>query len=116
MNPLRAAIVGAATCVLLGDGLPAQLPTIELRPGIVITRSVRIAPRVYRLTAPRSLDDAAVTIRGSDITVDFAGATLDGASPNADPDAGAGVGIRVDGGANVRIQRARVRGFKVGVL
>ena len=96
---------------MLGQHLAAQLPTIELRPGLVITRSVRIAPKVYRLSAPGSLDDAAVTIRGTDITVDFAGATLDGAPPNADPDAGAGVGIRVDGGANVRIQHARVRGY-----
>ncbi len=116
MRSLRAAVVGAAMWAMLGQHLAAQLPTIELRPGLVITRSVRIAPKVYRLSAPRALDDAAVTIRGTDITVDFAGATLDGAPPNADPDAGAGVGIRVDGGANVRIQHARVRGYKVGIL
>ena len=116
MRSLRAAVVGAAMWAMVGQHLPAQLPTIELRPGLVITRSVRIAPKVYRLSAPRALDDAAVTIRGTDITVDFAGATLDGAPPNADPDAGAGVGIRVDGGVNVRIQHARVRGYKVGIL
>jgi len=97
-------------------GLRAQAHTIELEPGLVITRSVRIAPKHYSLAAPASLDSAAIIIRGSDITVDFAGATLDGAPAGVDPDAGAGVGIRVDGGENVRITNARVRGYKVGIL
>jgi parallel beta-helix repeat protein len=96
--------------------LSAQVPAIELRAGLVITRSVRIAPRVYRLAAPESMDSSVITIRGNGITVDFAGATLDGAPPNADPDAGSGVAIRVDGGSNVRIQHARVRGYKVGIM
>jgi parallel beta-helix repeat protein len=115
MNRLTAAFALVAVCAI-GAPLEAQPPTIELRPGLVITRSVRVAPKRYRLDAPKSLDLAAITIRGNDITVDFAGATLDGAPPNADPDAGAGVGIRVDGGRNVRIQNARVRGYKVGIL
>jgi parallel beta-helix repeat protein len=101
---------------LSATGLSAQVPTIELRPGLVITRSVRIAPRVYRLAAPVSMDSSVITIRGNDITVDFAGATLDGAPPNAEPDAGSGVATRVDGGWNVRIQHARVRGYKVGIM
>jgi parallel beta-helix repeat protein len=57
-----------------------------------------------------------VTIRGSNIVVDFARATLEGAPPSSDPDAGAGVAIRVDGGENVRITNARIRGYKVGIL
>jgi parallel beta-helix repeat protein len=91
-------------------------PTIELRPGLVITQSVRIAPRVYRLSAPESLDSAVITIRGDDVTVDFAGATMEGASPDMSPDASLGIGIRVDGGRNVRIMNARVRGYKIGIL
>src|SRR5438132_8256607 len=101
---------------LSATGLSAQVPTIELRPGLVITRSVRIAPKVYRLAAPASMDSSVITVRGNDITVDFAGATLDGAPPNADPDAGSGVAIRVDGGSNVRVSHARVRGYKVGIM
>ena len=113
MNRVIAIISGLS---LATSALGAQVPTVELRRGLVITRSVRIAPRVYRLTAPASMDSSVVTIRGNDITVDFGGATLDGAPPNADPDAGAGVAIRVDGGTNVRIQHARVRGYKVGIM
>jgi nitrous oxidase accessory protein NosD len=103
--------------VLAGAGeLAGQAPVIELTPGLVITRSVRVAPRVYRLRAPRSLDSAAVVIRGNNIVVDFAGASLDGAPAGSDPDAGAGVALRIDGGDNIRIANARIRGYKVGIL
>ena len=91
-------------------------PTIELRPGLVITQSARIAPRVYRLAARSSPDSALITIRGDDITVDFAGATMEGMPPDAIPDLAQGVAIRVDGGRNVRVLNARVRGYKFGIL
>jgi parallel beta-helix repeat protein len=91
-------------------------PAIELSPGLVITRSVRVVPRVYRLPAPASLDSAAVTVRGDDVTVDFAGAVLQGMASDSDPDRAAGVAIRVVGGRNVRLLHARVRGYRVGVL
>jgi parallel beta-helix repeat protein len=91
-------------------------PTIELRSGLVITQSVRVAPRAYRLTAPSSLDSAVITIRGDDITVDFAGASLVGIDPASDPDQAGGVGIRIDGGRHVRLINATVRGYKVGLL
>ena len=91
-------------------------PTIELRPGLVITQSARIAPRVYRLSAPQSLDSAVITIRGDNITLDFAGATMEGMPADANPDLANGVAIRVDGGRNVRILNARVRGYRFGIL
>jgi len=107
--------VGLLLCVCAAS-LPAQVPTVELTPGLVITRSVRVAPRTYRLPAPASLDSAVVVVRGDDITVDLSGATLVGVPDGSDPDAGAGVAIRVDGGRNVRITNARILGYKVGIL
>ncbi|HEX3533762.1 MAG TPA: right-handed parallel beta-helix repeat-containing protein, partial [Gemmatimonadaceae bacterium] len=91
-------------------------PTIELRPGLVITRSARITPGVYRLTASASTDSAVITVRGDDITLDFSGATMEGLPPESNPDLATGVAIRVDGGRNVRILSARIRGYKVGIL
>jgi parallel beta-helix repeat protein len=91
-------------------------PAIALRSGLVITRSVRVLPRTYHLAAPASLDSAALTIRGDDVTVDFAGAALEGLAPEADPDLARGVAIRVEGGHNVRILHARIRGYRVGIL
>ncbi len=89
---------------------------VELRPGMVITQSIRVVPKTYRLTAPASLDSAVITVRGDDVTVDFQGATLEGMAPEADPDRAVGVAIRVEGGRNVRIVNARVRGYRVGIL
>ena len=104
--------------LLLVLSLSAVVPvvhaqSIELKRGLVITRSVRISPKTYRL---RGSDSGVITIRGNDLTVDFAGATLVGIDPEADPDLARGIGILVDGGRNVRIVNARVRGYKVGLL
>ena len=94
----------------------AGAPIVVLRPGLVITRSVRVRPGTYRLAAPASLDSALITIRGDDVTVDFAGASLEGQPPDADPDLARGVAIRVEGGRHVRILHARIRGYRVGIL
>ena len=91
-------------------------PTVRLVPGMVITTSVRIAPGTYRLDAPRDSTSALITIRGSRITVDFAGATLLGAPSESDPDRAAGLAIRIDGGRRVTLRNAKIHGFKVAVL
>ena len=109
--------IAALACVLAASAhAQNDARAIELRPGLVITRSVRVVPKVYRLAAPASLDSAVITIRGDDITVDFAGATMEGIDPGADPDRAAGVAIRIDGGRNVRVLNAHVRGYKVAIL
>jgi parallel beta-helix repeat protein len=95
----------------------AQSPsTIELRPGLVITQSARIAPRVYRLAAPESSDSAVITIRGDDITVDFAGATMEGSPSDSNPDIAHGVAVRIEGGRNVRILNSRIHGYRFGIF
>jgi parallel beta-helix repeat protein len=92
------------------------VPTIELRSGLVITQSARIAPRVYRLAAPESADSSVITVRGDDITLDFAGAAMEGLPTDSNPDLAKGVAVRIDGGRNVRILNARIRGYKLGIL
>jgi len=89
--------------------LTQQPPTIELRSGMVITHSVRVVPRIYRLSGP-------ITVKGDSITVDFRGATLQGMAPEADPDGARDTAIVVAGGRHVRILDARVRGYKIGIL
>src|ERR1041384_3027173 len=95
--------------MLLLVALLAQGPVV-LTPGMVITRSVRVAPRVYRFTG------APIVIRGDNIPADFAGAPLGGADSTADPDQAVDTAIVVDGGHNVRITRAKVHGYKIGML
>ena len=83
---------------------------VDLQPGMVITQSTRVTRRTYTLSGPP------ITIRGSNITVDFNGATLEGTPSHTDPDRRSGVAILVDSGANVRIANARVRGYRFGIL
>lgn len=109
---LLAVLASVATLQQSAPGVPR----IALRPGLVITRSVRVIPKTYRFPGPAAPDSSVITIRGDDITVDFAGATLEGLAPAADPDGAGGVGIRIEGGRNVRLRNARVRGYKIGIL
>src|SRR6202158_2721698 len=115
--PTRAFLTLLGLSLVAAPFMRAQSPsTIELRPGLVITQSARIAPRVYRLAAPESSDSAVITIRGDDITLDFAGATMEGLPSDSNPDLANGVAVRVDGGRNVRIVNSRIRGYKFGIL
>lgn len=92
----------------------AQAP-IELRQGLVISRSGRVAPRTYRLPAT-SADSPVVVIRGDNITVDFGDATLEGSALDTNPDERAGIAILIDGGRDVRVLNAHVRGYKFGIV
>lgn len=83
---------------------------------MVITRSVRIRPGTYRFSAPASLDSALVTVRGNGITVDMRGVRLVGLPEAADPDRAAGVALRIEGGSDVRITGATIRGYRFGIL
>ncbi len=87
----------------------AQAP-IELTPGLVITHSVRVKSRTYRLAG------SPITIRGDSITVDFAGATLQGSDPEVDPDQRRDTAIVIDGGHNIQILNARIQGYRFGIL
>jgi hypothetical protein len=51
-----------------------------------------------------------LTVRGENITVDMRGVVLEGAAPGADPDAGEGIALRVEGGRNVRVEGRWQRG------
>lgn len=107
------ALVCAAS--LSGQGArPAAV--VELRRGMVITKSTTLAKKTYRIAASPSLDSALIVVRGDDITLDLNEATIVGADPAGDPDRAAGVAIRVEGGRNVTIQRGTIRGYRVGIM
>jgi hypothetical protein len=87
-----------------------------MRPGLVITKSTRFRPGTYRMLAPAHGDSALIVVRGDSLTIDLTGVVLEGMPPGSDPDLAAGVAIRIDGGRNVRIVGARIRGYKIGIL
>src|SRR6266567_5001718 len=87
----------------------AQAP-IELRPGMVITQSVVVRRKTYRLSG------APIAIRGENITIDFRGATLEGSDPAGPPDEARDTAIVIEGGATIIIANAHIHGYKVGIL
>ena len=91
-------------------------PTTDLKRGLVITKSTRITPKSYRLTAATSLDSALIVVKGDNITLDLTGVTINGAEPFSDPDRFAGVAIRVEGGKHVTITGGTIHGFRVGIM
>ena len=89
-------------------------PMVRLTRGMVITRSVRIAPGRYRLPALTG-DTALITIRGDSITVEFTGAILEGMPAGSDPDQAAGLAILIDGGHGVTLKGARIHGYQTAI-
>ena len=69
------------------------------------------ARRRRRRSIPRSIVDSRQRHHGG-----FHRRDAGGHRSGADPDLATGVAIRVDGGRNVTIRNARIRGYKVGIL
>jgi parallel beta-helix repeat protein len=109
------AFVSTSSIALCFTPLAAQSrPSIvSFIPGMVITHSVRIRPGRY--VAPAG-DSAALTIRGSNITVDLTGVTLVGNAAVEHPDHFTGVAIRIDGGRNVTVIGVHAAGYKTGII
>jgi parallel beta-helix repeat protein len=93
--------------------LQAQASTTAFTPGMVVQHSIRIRPGTYY--APAS-SIPALTITGHDITVDLRGVTLVGDSDRTNPDRFAGRAIQIEGGRNITVRGATVRGYKIGLI
>ena len=106
-----------ALLALLIVTMAATQPRAQSRPvaGMVITQTRTLPAGTYML-ASAGLDRPAITIRGSNITVDFKDVILRGGPADADPDTFAGLAVLVDGGDNVTIKNLRAHGYKFGVL
>jgi parallel beta-helix repeat protein len=112
---IRLAGAAAALCGLTASAAAAQ-QTVPFTPGMVVTRSVRIEPGTYRAPGFAEGDTALVIVRGSGIVVDMSGVRLEGIDPAADPDLAAGIAIRIDGGQNVTVRGAAIRGYRFAIV
>src|SRR5215212_1649700 len=95
-----------------GVGMTVEPNETALVPhsGLVIIRSVRLAPGHYLVPSPAAdVNAAGLTIRGDDLTVDFGGATLLGTPRDTPPDQRVGTALRVEG-RNVTIRNDRIHG------
>lgn len=96
-----------------------------LKSGAVIINNTNFRRGTYTLPSAQTTRQAggeeipvmqpALTIRGNNITVDFAGSTLAGTPATTDPHERKGLGILVEGN-NVTIKNLNLRGYKVGIM
>ena len=103
------------TCIIWAGNLSAQTTETTIKKGDVITQSISVKKGNYYFGKMDSLATVLV-VRGNNITIDFNGAVLSGSRPGEDPDKFEGIGIRIEGGKNVILKNAVIRGFRVGVL
>jgi parallel beta-helix repeat protein len=109
------ALTLAVTALGLAAPAAAQ-PVVRLTPGMSVTESVRIEPGTYDLPGPASLDEALITVSGDGVTLDLSGVVLRGIPVESDPDRATGVAVRVDGGSDVTIRGASIRGYRFGIV
>lgn len=109
---MRSFLALAGLVALLRAGAGAQPP---LATGAILTQSTRVSAGAYALRSA-DVEHPALTIRGSNITIDFSGVTLQGSKTYGDPDTFTGLAVLVDGGENVTIKNLTARGYKVGIL
>ncbi|MCB0550602.1 MAG: right-handed parallel beta-helix repeat-containing protein [Phaeodactylibacter sp.] len=104
--------LGLASC----QGQPGTPASIPLQPGLVITSSTTITPGAYRLAGPDSLHQPLVVIEGEDITVDFNGAEMNGATGDQRPNQYSGLAVLVRNSRNVTIRNLKARGYKIALM
>jgi parallel beta-helix repeat protein len=104
-------------CVVWTFALPALAqpdPPAAPAAGLVLTRSVKLAPGTYTVKSA-GLDAPAITVRGDNISIDATGVTLVGSEDPTRPDLFQGVAIKVEGN-NVSIRGLAARGYQFGVV
>ena len=74
-----------ASLAMVPHSKPAQTAPSILKPGMVISKAMKFKPGEY-LLASKDLNTPAITISGSNLTLDFSGVKLAGSSRNIDPD------------------------------
>jgi parallel beta-helix repeat protein len=102
--------VGATPPALRGQ------ETVPFSPGMIVTRSIRIAPGTYEVRGPASSEEALIVVSGRDIEVDMTGVILRGIEVEADPDGATGTAVRIDGGEGVTLRGATIRGYRFAVM
>ena len=86
----------------------AALASLTLAVSCAVAPERLIGPGVHLLREP-------IRITGTNRVFDFAGATLVGSPEGTAADAFSGTAILVEGGRDITIRNARIRGFKIGI-
>ncbi|HUM66423.1 MAG TPA: right-handed parallel beta-helix repeat-containing protein, partial [Chitinophagaceae bacterium] len=84
--------------------------------GLIIKHSIKIRKGVYNLPSPLKDSAAVIIIEGSNITVDFNNATIQGSRQPNQPDKFYGIGILVRNGKNITIKNLKAKGYKIAIM
>lgn len=111
--------ITVAVCLLAVSLTMARQPMTTITPArddTVIRESCRIIIPVGMVIEDVN-NNGVIHVEADDITLDFVGGygSLRGSPEGTPYDAMRGIGIRIDGRRNVRIQGAGLQGFKVGI-
>jgi parallel beta-helix repeat protein len=88
---------------------------IKLKAGLVIKTNTVVKPGNYKLfPKDKEGNTGVITIEGDNITVEFRGATMQGADEETSPDQYAGTAIVVKG-KNVSIRNLTIKGYKIAI-
>ncbi|MBX3746493.1 MAG: right-handed parallel beta-helix repeat-containing protein [Verrucomicrobiae bacterium] len=109
--------------VLLWVGMAAGLMAVESLPTLVLTEDDTVVRESCEVAIPAGTvirdanGDGVLRVEADDITIRFAaGSVLRGAPAGTAGDAMGGIGIRVEGRRGVRIEGARVEGYRNGLV
>lgn len=90
---------------------------VPITPGLLITESTVFQPGRYELNAPdTSLENALITVRGQNITLDFGGVEINGSNDVEWPNEFYGLCLKIEEGQNITIKNLKARGFKVALM
>ncbi len=101
--------------LLLHSAAGFASPPLILKPGMIIKSSGQVKKDIYLLNAPDSISQPLLRIEGNNITLDFAGAVLQGSNNQTLPNLFYGLGILIKGD-NITIKNAVIRGYKVALM
>ncbi len=103
-------------CLLFSFTGSLMAAETELKAGMVISQSVTILPKTYRLDVTADTIPL-IQVEGKNIVVDFNHAVLQGSDHTEKPDEFTGIAIRIRKGAsNITILNAAVHGYKIAIL
>lgn len=93
----------------------ASSQAIEIKKDLVISTSVNVIAKDYKIAADTSLNKAVLLIEGNNITIDFKKTVLTGSTGKIAPDEFYGTAIIIKNSKNVTIRNLSVRGYKIAV-
>ncbi|MBE0537598.1 MAG: right-handed parallel beta-helix repeat-containing protein [Phycisphaerae bacterium] len=109
-------------CAVLWAVMASAAVSAASLPEVVVQADDTVIDKSCRVVIPARLiltdanGNGVIHVRGDGIEVEFApGSVLCGAAEGVRPDAYRGYGIRIDGGKNVTIRGARIRGYWCGL-